>query len=102
MARITGLLLRGGRDAGVGIRLRARAEGLMLEETGAVLGVVAEQRGSRRRIAAGRGVVIATGGFGWDAGRLARHVPCRFAAGASGANPIGAGGLGLARRNGGG
>ncbi len=73
-ALITGLV-RGCLDAGVEIRLGARAVELILDETGAVVGAVVEQRGGRQRIGARRGVVIATGGFEWDAGRLARHFP---------------------------
>jgi 3-oxosteroid 1-dehydrogenase len=73
-ALVTGLL-RGCLDAGVRVETRARAVELLLDEAGAVTGAVVERDGRRHRVAARRGVVIATGGFEWDAGRLARHFP---------------------------
>jgi 3-oxosteroid 1-dehydrogenase len=73
-ALVTGLL-RGCLDAGVRIETEARAIALIQDETGAVTGTTVEQRGHRFDIAARRGVVIATGGFEWDAERLARHFP---------------------------
>jgi 3-oxosteroid 1-dehydrogenase len=73
-ALITGLL-RGCLDAGVRIELSARAMELLLDETGAVVGAVVEQGGRRRNILARRGVVLATGGFEWDAAMRARHFP---------------------------
>jgi 3-oxosteroid 1-dehydrogenase len=73
-ALVTGLL-RGCLDAGVRIRLSARAVELLLDGTGAVVGAVVEQGGRRRTIRARRGVVLATGGFEWDAAMRARHFP---------------------------
>jgi 3-oxosteroid 1-dehydrogenase len=73
-ALVTGLL-RGCLDAGVRIETGARAVELLQDETGRVTGAVVEQRGRRHRVLARRGVVIATGGFEWDAERLARHFP---------------------------
>jgi 3-oxosteroid 1-dehydrogenase len=73
-ALVTGLL-RGCMDAGVRIELRARAVELIQDEGGAVVGAVVEQRGARHPVAARRGVVIATGGFEWDAALLERHFP---------------------------
>jgi 3-oxosteroid 1-dehydrogenase len=59
----------------VRIELGARAVELLQDETGAVIGVIVEHRGTRRHITARRGVVIATGGFEWDSERLQRHFP---------------------------
>jgi 3-oxosteroid 1-dehydrogenase len=73
-ALITGLL-RGCLDAGVRIEHSARAVDLLLDETGAVTGAVVDRHGVRSRIRARRGVVIATGGFEWDAALRARHFP---------------------------
>jgi 3-oxosteroid 1-dehydrogenase len=73
-ALVTGLL-RGCLDAGVRIELLARAVELTQDETGAVTGAVVERDGARHAIVATRGVVIATGGFEWDAALLARHFP---------------------------
>jgi 3-oxosteroid 1-dehydrogenase len=73
-ALVTGLL-RGCLDAGVRIEIRARAVELLQDETGRVTGAVVEHRGARRQVTARRGVVIATGGFEWDAALRARHFP---------------------------
>lgn len=73
-ALVTGLL-RGCLDAGVRVELEARAVELTRDETGAITGAIVEQRGIRHTITATRGVVIATGGFEWDAGLLAQHFP---------------------------
>lgn len=73
-ALITGLL-RGCLDAGVRIETEARAVELLQDDAGAVTGAVVEHRGQRHRIAARRGVVIATGGFEWDRERLEQHFP---------------------------
>ena len=73
-ALVTGLL-RGCLDAGVHVVLSARAVELTQDATGAVTGAVVERDGVRQTWAAKAGVVIATGGFEWDAGLLARHFP---------------------------
>ncbi|NKC30473.1 FAD-dependent oxidoreductase [Falsiroseomonas selenitidurans] len=73
-ALITGLV-RGCLDAGVRIEHSAQAVELVQDESGAVTGAVVEQGGRRRTLRARRGVVIATGGFEWDAVRLERHFP---------------------------
>lgn len=73
-ALITGLL-RGCIDLGCRIELNARAVELTRDTGGAVTGAIVEQRGARRAIAARRGVVIATGGFEWDAAMRATHFP---------------------------
>ena len=73
-ALVTGLL-RGCLDAGVQIVLSARAVELTQDATGAVIGAVVERGGAREVWTARAGVVIATGGFEWDATLLKRHFP---------------------------
>lgn len=73
-ALVTGLL-RGCLDAGVRVALNARAVELTLDEMGAVTGAVVERGGRRETWTARAGVVIATGGFEWDTGLMARHFP---------------------------
>ena len=73
-ALVTGLL-RGCLDAGVEVFLSARAMELTQDADGAVTGAVVERHGRREVWAARRGVVIATGGFEWDAAMMARHFP---------------------------
>ncbi|GGJ29794.1 FAD-dependent oxidoreductase [Neoroseomonas lacus] len=73
-ALVTGLL-RGCLDAGVQFELSARAVELTQDRTGAVTGAVVERGGGRESWSASTGVVIATGGFEWDAELLARHFP---------------------------
>ncbi|PHK95800.1 dehydrogenase [Pseudoroseomonas rhizosphaerae] len=73
-ALVTGLL-RGCLDAGVRVVLDARAVELTLDGMGAVTGAAVERGGRREMWAARAGVVIATGGFEWDAGLMARHFP---------------------------
>ncbi|CAH0287263.1 FAD-dependent oxidoreductase [Roseomonas sp. CECT 9278] len=73
-ALVTGLL-RGCLDAGVEVVLSARAVELTQDAAGCVTGAVVERAGGRQVWQATRGVVLATGGFEWDAGLLARHFP---------------------------
>ena len=73
-ALVTGLL-RGCLDAGVQVVLSARAVELTQDATGSVTGAVVESGGARDVWTARAGVVIATGGFEWDAEMLARHFP---------------------------
>ncbi|EHL95333.1 FAD binding domain protein [Acetobacteraceae bacterium AT-5844] len=73
-ALVTGLL-RGCLDAGVRVELNARALELTRDEMGRVAGAVVERRGQRELWSARAGVVIATGGFEWDATLMARHFP---------------------------
>ncbi|MGG5818918.1 FAD-dependent oxidoreductase [Falsiroseomonas sp. HW251] len=68
-------LIRGCLDAGVRIETGARAVELLKDRMGTVTGALVEQRGVTERVTARRGVVIATGGFEWDAERLERHFP---------------------------
>lgn len=73
-ALVTGLL-RGCLDLGVQVLLSARAVELTRDAGGAVTGAVVERGGAREDWSARAGVVIATGGFEWDAAMLARHFP---------------------------
>ena len=68
-------LLRGCLDAGCRIETGARALELLTDASGAVTGALVEQAGTRTAWHAARGVVIATGGFEWDAAMLAEHFP---------------------------
>lgn len=69
-------LLRGALDAGARIELSARARELATDPaTGAVTGVVYEQDGRLHHLQAGKGIVIASGGFEWDPTLRERHFP---------------------------
>lgn len=74
-ALMTGLL-KGCLDRGCTIMTGSRARRL-IEETpgGRVIGVEVETAGGLKRIAARRGVVLATGGFEWNAEMRAHHFP---------------------------
>ncbi|HYF08388.1 MAG TPA: FAD-binding protein, partial [Acetobacteraceae bacterium] len=73
-ALVTGLL-RACLDLGCRVLLSTRAVSLTTDGDGAVTGAVVEHAGEQHRITARRGVVIATGGFEWDAGMRAAHFP---------------------------
>jgi 3-oxosteroid 1-dehydrogenase len=66
-------LVKGCLDHGCDIRAETSAQRLITEETG-VIGVAAQRRDRDVAIRARR-VVLATGGFEWDAAMLARHFP---------------------------
>lgn len=69
-------LLRGCLDKGVRIETTARVRELLTDpDDGAVVGVRFEQGGVTRRLAARRGVVLASGGFEWNAALRERHFP---------------------------
>ncbi|WP_226576134.1 FAD-dependent oxidoreductase [Acuticoccus sediminis] len=69
-------LLRGCLAAGVRLETEARVVDLLVDdELGGVTGVTVEQGGARRTVRARRGVVLATGGFEWDAELLKTHFP---------------------------
>jgi 3-oxosteroid 1-dehydrogenase len=55
-------LRKGLADAGVVVEYECELKDLLIEN-GRVVGVVAEQRGARREIRAGRGVILGSGGF---------------------------------------
>ncbi|HEY0918964.1 FAD-dependent oxidoreductase [Devosia sp.] len=67
-------LLKGCLDHGCRFELGARAVAPILID-GSVHGLFVEQHGRIRGIYARRGVVLASGGFEWDAERLDRHFP---------------------------
>jgi 3-oxosteroid 1-dehydrogenase len=71
-ALVTGLL-KGCIDRNCRIETEARVMELTTGKEGAVTGCLAEMRGQLVRIEARHGVVIATGGFEWDAARRQRH-----------------------------
>ncbi len=68
-------LLRGCLDKGCRIELNAGVERLLQDADGRVTGVALTQLGVARRILARRGVLLATGGFEWDAARREAHFP---------------------------
>jgi len=59
-------LLRGALDLGVAVDTDAPVRRLVLDDDGAVTGVVAELGGERHAIRAHAGVVLASGGFEWN------------------------------------
>ncbi|MFA5120954.1 FAD-binding protein [Zavarzinia sp.] len=69
-------LLRGCLDHGARLLLETPALSLLRDEaTGRVTGALLRHRGRDIAVHARRGVVIATGGFEWDAERRNRHFP---------------------------
>lgn len=71
-------LIKGCLDAGVTFRLGTRAVDLLQEPDSRITGAEVESEGQRTKIVARRGVVIATGGFEWDAEMRGRHFPGAF------------------------
>ena len=67
-------LLKSALDRKIPLRTRTAAQSL-IRENGRVVGLVAERDGETLRIAARRGVVLATGGFAHDAARVAAMLP---------------------------
>ncbi|MGA6208882.1 FAD-binding protein [Nocardia testacea] len=63
------------RDAGVPLWLNTAMRSLITDETGAVLGVVAERGGREIRIRARDGVLLATGGFEYNQALRKQHLP---------------------------
>lgn len=76
-ALMTGLI-KGCLDAGVTFQPGTRAVTLLQDLDSRITGAEVESEGRRTKIVAGRGVVIATGGFEWDAEMRARHFPGAF------------------------
>jgi succinate dehydrogenase/fumarate reductase flavoprotein subunit len=62
-AALIGALFKGLLDRGVEVRVGVRVREAVLADEGAVVGLVAEQGGVKRRIGARQGVVLACGGF---------------------------------------
>ncbi|MXN17939.1 FAD-dependent oxidoreductase [Pseudooceanicola sp. GBMRC 2024] len=73
-ALMTGLI-RGCKDAGVTFRREVTATRLLQDEMGGIAGVEVSDHFEARRLMARRGVVIASGGFEWDAALRSRHFP---------------------------
>ena len=67
-------LLKSALDRKIPLRTRTAAQSL-IRENGRVVGLVAERDGETLRIAAPRGVVLATGGFPHGAARVAAMLP---------------------------
>ncbi|MGW1743030.1 FAD-binding protein [Nocardia sp. NPDC001965] len=63
------------RDAGVPLWLNTPMRSLITDESGAVLGVVAERDGRELRIRARDGVLLATGGFEYNQALRKQHLP---------------------------
>ncbi|WP_312857192.1 FAD-dependent oxidoreductase [Acerihabitans arboris] len=76
-ALITGLLA-GCLAKGCRIETSARVIDLITDARGAVTGAWFSRNGRLTRVTAGRGVVLASGGFEWDALRRAAHFPGPF------------------------
>jgi 3-oxosteroid 1-dehydrogenase len=76
-ALVTGLL-RGCLDAGCRVEPNVRVRALVQDEAGRVAGVRAERDGAEVTIGCTRGVVLATGGFEWDAAMREAHFPGAF------------------------
>ena len=78
-AALAGGLLKGCLDSGCEVLADARAESLVTDDAdgdrGRVIGLEATVAGSRRRIRAAKGIVLATGGYEWDRAMLDRHFP---------------------------
>lgn len=68
-------LLAGCRQHGCSFELEARVTELVQDEDGRVTGAWALQNGKWLKVVAWRGVILASGGFEWDAERLTRHFP---------------------------
>jgi 3-oxosteroid 1-dehydrogenase len=73
-ALISGLL-KGCLDRGSHVEIQARAVELVQDARGDLAGAVVEQGNERRCVRARRGVVLATGGFEWNAALVAKHFP---------------------------
>lgn len=60
-------LLKALLDRGVSVRYSTPGRELVTNEAGAVIGVIAGEDGAQKRLGARKGVVLATGGFEWNA-----------------------------------
>lgn len=63
------------KDAGVPLWLRTPMKELIVDDSGTVVGVVAEREGETIRIHARKGVLLATGGFDHNAEMRAKYLP---------------------------
>jgi succinate dehydrogenase/fumarate reductase flavoprotein subunit len=82
-AALVGELLEGCVRLGAVVRVNARAQELVRDASGRITGVVAIVDGHRIRFEASRGVVLASGGFEWDATLVDRFLGVPMAAPAS-------------------
>jgi 3-oxosteroid 1-dehydrogenase len=64
---MVGGLLRGVLDRGIVITLEAPAKRLLTDESGAVTGAIVSQDGADVAVTTRRGVILASGGFEWNA-----------------------------------
>ncbi len=67
-------LLKGCLDASVEVRAEAAAKRLIVED-GRVTGLEVERDGRAVTVAAGQGVILASGGFDWNPEMMAEHFP---------------------------
>jgi 3-oxosteroid 1-dehydrogenase len=74
-AALIGGLLEGCRRLGCQVETQARVETLLTSEAGRVTGAMINQEGRLLQILTTRGVVLACGGFEWDAQRRNLHFP---------------------------
>jgi len=81
-------VLRGTLEAGARVVNECRAERLVVDAAGRVVGVAARRERAPFLVKARRGVVLATGGFIFDRGMVARHaphlLPCNYKVGTEG------------------
>ena len=73
-AALIARLFKGLLERGVEALLETPARKLVTDESGAVVGVVAEQEGRSLRVGARRGVVLACGGFEWNPEFVRAHI----------------------------
>ena len=71
---LTATLMRSALDAGAILQNNARVCNL-ITENGKISGVVVEKNGQRTKIAAARGVILASGGFGANKEMRGRYIP---------------------------
>ncbi|MGI9426970.1 MAG: FAD-dependent oxidoreductase [Hyphomicrobiaceae bacterium] len=67
-------LLKGCLDKGIDVWLDAPAKRLIVED-GRIAGLEVEHQGASRVIDAAKGVILASGGFEWNAEMMAQHFP---------------------------
>jgi 3-oxosteroid 1-dehydrogenase len=73
-AALIARLFKGLLERGVETRLEAPARELVCDDSGRVVGVVVDHAGARTRIGARKGVVLACGGFEWNAALVRAHL----------------------------
>lgn len=73
-AALIARLLKGLVERGVGVILETPVRSLVTNDSGEVVGVVAEQGGAILRVGARKGVVLACGGFEWNPELVRAHI----------------------------